>query len=158
MIRTLATSLAIWATVSVVGAQAQTAVEQLKAFYKHADARPYDASKIEPFLSEDFIDHDPSPGSASGRDYVLGVFEQLASGAPDSKHIIEFIEPIGDNKALIRWQFVGTHTGTMFGLPASRNKIDISGFELWEYNDEGQAIGLWHIEELATMFQQLAPK
>lgn len=158
MIKILVSSMAIFGASLAAEVAAQTPVEQLTAFYKVADARPYDSTKIEAFLSENFVDHDPAPGSDSGRDYVLGVFSQLASGAPDSKHVIEFIEPIGENKALIRWQYVGTHTGTMFGLPASGNKIDISGFEVWEYDDNGKAVGLWHIEELATLFQQLAPK
>lgn len=151
-------ALAVCALFAATSATADTPVERMKEFYVLADERPFDPEKIAVFLSADFVDHDPGPGSTSGRDYVVGVFTQLANGAPDSKHEIEFIEPVGDNKALVRWQYVGTHTGTMFGFPATGNAINISGLELWEFNEDGVAVGLWHIEELATLFQQLTPK
>ncbi|WP_299733277.1 ester cyclase [uncultured Tateyamaria sp.] len=146
-----ATSLALLANV----AEADTPVEIMAEFYETADERPFDPTKFAPFFADTFKDHDPQPtgGLKSGED-VATFFSGLAAGSTDSKHVIDYIVPVGDDKALVRWQFVGTHDGNMFGFPATGNAIDISGMELWEFKD-GKISGLWHVEELATMFQQL---
>ncbi|WP_299211809.1 ester cyclase [uncultured Tateyamaria sp.] len=146
-----ATSLALFANAS----DADTPVEVMTAFYEIADERPFDPTKFAPFFASTFDDHDPQPtgGLESGED-VAGFFAALAAGSTNSRHVIDYIVPVGDDKALVRWQFVGTHDGNMFGFPATGNTIDISGMELWEFKD-GKISGLWHVEELATMFQQL---
>lgn len=135
-------------------AVANDAVEQMKQFYKVADARPFDASKLKPFFSEKFTDHDASDAGHSSPEAVIGVFEALANAAPDSVHKITFIEPVSKNKALVRWKFVGSQTGELFGAPASGKKFDIAGMELWEFQN-GKITGLWHVEELMKLFEQI---
>lgn len=141
-------------------AQAQsTPVELMTEFYEIADARPMDTEKLASFIADNYVDYDSPQGGervATG-EQMAQFFASLATGSPDSKHKIEFIEPVGDNKALVRWRYIGTHTGTLFGIPATGNKIDIAGMELWEFKD-GKIVGLWHVEQLMTMFQQLSPK
>lgn len=137
---------------------ADTPVEVMTEFYQIADERPFDPTKFAPFFADQFTDYDPQPtgGLQSGED-VAGFFAALAAGSTDSKHEIDFILPVGEDKALVRWQYVGTHDGNMLGFPATGNNIDISGMELWEFTD-GKISGLWHVEELATMFQQITAK
>jgi steroid delta-isomerase-like uncharacterized protein len=159
-IMTKATNLlaAALLTLNASSALAQPPADAMAEFYRLADARPVDTKALESFFAAQFVDHDPQPGApaATGAS-VAGFYVALATGSPDSKHVIDYIEPVGNNKALVRWQFVGTHTGDMLGFPASGNKIDISGMELWEFTD-GKISGFWHVEELATMFQQLTRK
>lgn len=138
-------------------AVANDAVEQMKQFYKVADARPFDAKALAPFFSKNFTDHDASDKSHNSPESVITVFTALANAAPNSAHNITFIEPVGDNKALVRWKFVGTQTGELFGAPASGNDFNIAGMELWEFQD-GKISGLWHVEELMKLFEQIKPK
>jgi steroid delta-isomerase-like uncharacterized protein len=147
----VAASLALSAGI----AMAETPVEVMTEFYKVADERPFDPAKFAPFFADDFTDYDPQPtGGMESGEHVAGFYSALAVGSTDSKHAIDYILPVGDDKALVRWQYVGTHDGNMLGFPATGNDIDTSGMELWEFTD-GKISGLWHIEELATMFQQL---
>lgn len=136
-------------------AQAQTPVETMKAFYQVADARPFNREKLRQFYSENYIDHDDHSNKPSSSEDALALFEMLASAAPDSIHEISFIEPVGKDKALVRWRFKGTQTGPLFGIPASHNQFDIAGMELWHIN-EGKIIGIWHVEELMQLMEQLS--
>ncbi len=143
---------------SAGSAFAETPVEFMSKFYQIADQRPFVPEKLAAFFADKFVDHDPQPGaSGASGESMAGFFGALAAGSPDSKHVIEYIEPVGDTKALVRWQYVGTHSANMFGFPASGNSIDISGMELWEFTG-GKISSLWHVEELATLFQQLSKK
>ncbi len=155
LIKSICLMLVAVSNISVAG---NSSVELMKQFYKVADARPFDAKKLEVFFADKFVDYDSAEGhNVSGGEKIVNTFSELATGAPDSYHKIEFIEAVGQNKALVRWQYIGTHTGSLFGIPASGGKIDISGMELWEFTD-GKVSGLWHVEELATLFQQISAK
>lgn len=135
-----------------------TPVEIMTEFYKVADARPFNKQALETFFADKFVDHDPSDGKKeSSGAKVAATFAELASGSPDSYHKIEFIQPVGDNKALVRWRYIGTQTNSLFGVPASGNKFDIAGMELWEF-EQGKISALWHVEELATLFEQITAK
>ncbi|WP_282077342.1 ester cyclase [Epibacterium ulvae] len=133
---------------------ANDAVETMAAFYEIADARPFDGEKLSTFISHDFFDHTnnikPQQGPAGG------IFQMLADGAPDSHHEIEMIEPVGDDKALIIWRYVGTNTDGLFGVPAKTpaNAFSIPGMELWEVK-EGKITGLWHVEDILGLMNQL---
>ena len=135
---------------------AQTPVEIMKDFYKVADARPFNGDKLKAFYSEDYTDHDNHSGQPSSSEAAIELFEMLASAAPDSVHEISFIEPVGKDKALVRWKFKGTQTGPLFGIPASNNTFDIAGMELWHIKD-GKIVGIWHVEELMQLVEQISP-
>lgn len=155
MKKTLIT-LAAAATLATGSAAANDAVEVMTRFYQVADARPFDAQKLASFYADSYIDHDSHSGKPASPQDAITTFTILAEGAPDSRHDITFIKPVDDNKALVRWRYKGTHTGNLFGMPGSDNAFDIAGMELWEVND-GKIIGLWHVEELMQLFEQIAP-
>ncbi len=124
-------------------------------FYKVADSRPFNAAALAKHFSDDFVDHDPGHGSqSSDKDAAVGLYASLAEGAPDSRHEITFIEKVGTDKALVRWRFKGTHTGNLLGIPATGKSFDFAALELWEIKD-GKIVGLWHVEEIAKMLEQL---
>lgn len=137
------------------GAQANEAVKVMTEFYKTADARPFDPKALAKFYSDKHVNHDPRPNQqGTDKEDSIGLFTSLAVGAPDSRHEITFIEAVGEKKALVRWKFKGTHTGDMLGIPATGKTFDIAGMELWEIKD-GKIVGIWHVEEIAKLLQQL---
>lgn len=156
---TIRKALAAIMMVSAAAAtQAETPADTMKAFYKVADARPFDQKALAAFFADHFTDHDSQPGSAShSAAEVVGLFGMLLDASEDGVHNITFIEPVGKDKALVRWKYQGTHTGNMFGMPASGRKFDIAGMELWEFDKNGKINGLWHVEEIQKMIGQLMP-
>lgn len=145
-------------TASLNVAANESPVELMSEFYQIADARPVDSKKLASYFSESFVDHDAqhSDPKQSDAEHVVGFFAALGQGAPNSVHNIEFIHPVGDNKALVRWRYVGKHTDELLGMPATNNSFDIAGMELWEFKN-GKITGLWHVEELLTFMEQLSP-
>ena len=141
---------------SLSSVHAQSPVDFMAEFYKVADARPFDGEKLRAFYSENYTDHDNHSGQPSSREDAIELFAMLASAAPDSVHDITFIEPVGSDKALVRWKFKGTQTGPLFGMPASGKPFNISGMELWEIK-EGKIVGIWHVEELMQLVEQITP-
>lgn len=135
---------------------AQTPQKLMHEFYQIADAKPFDAKKLRTFFDDNFVDHDShDPSKPNSADDVVALFGMLAAAAPDSRHDLTFIKSVDGNKALVRWKFVGTQTAPLFGAPASNKRFDIAGMELWEFKN-GKISGLWHVEELMKLFEQIS--
>jgi len=136
-------------------ALANDAVRTMTRFYEIADARPFDVRAFEKMYADDFVNHDPRPNvRGSFKQDSIALYTSLANGAPDAVHEITFIKPVGDNQALVRWKFKGTHTGPMLGIPATGKRFDIAGMELWEVKN-GKVTSIWHVEEIAKLMRQL---
>lgn len=131
-------------------------VELIKQLYSIADSRPVDEEAILELLSEDFKDHNnlDEDRQITDRDFVKGVFRELAVGFPDGKHQFEMLEPLADNKGMVYWEFTGTNSGSFFGAPASGNTVSYRGVDIFRVRD-GKFTDIWHIEELLSLNNQM---
>ncbi|HEY6813207.1 MAG TPA: ester cyclase [Propionibacteriaceae bacterium] len=84
-------------------------------------------SVIDEIAAEDFVELDPLPGQAPGRDGLKTFLETVAFPAfPDQQWVTE--EQIADgNKVVSRFTFYGTHQGTFMGIPATGRRIAVKG-------------------------------
>jgi hypothetical protein len=90
---------------SVNAAAAETLVEVMIEFYVIADRRPFDASKLVPFFADELTNYDSQPGAPKAPGASMAGFNAtLTSGVTEPRHVIVYIEPVGDNKALVCWQ------------------------------------------------------
>lgn len=150
----LAGLTAIFLTTS---AFANNAANLIKEFYTTVDDKTKSVEALSIFFADDYVDHDRSPSAPEGvpdRAVTLNLFSELKSGFPDAIHTIEILENIGDDRAIVYWTFYGTNTGSFFGAPASGNKVEINGVDIFRVKD-GKFIEQWHVEELLTLFQQI---
>lgn len=111
-----------------------------------------DADAIRRLYAEDYLDHDPMPGTAGG---VEGVVQQIqiltgafSNGNTEIKDVIE-----DGDKVCVRWSFTGTHTGDFMGTPASGNKVAIQGIEIHRIEDGKIAEGWTTVDVIALMMQ-----
>jgi len=141
---------------STAVAGATEATDLLSKFYEVADSRPFDRAKLAEFYADDMVDHNGHDGQ-NAKQSALDTFTALAAGAPDSRHELGMVEPVGDDKVLIYWRYKGTNTDGLFGSEANGNTFDIAGFEVYRVED-GKIREFWHVEELASMGEQLATK
>ena len=156
------TLIAAAATALTVGAaqtaSANEAVTLMEQFYEVADTRPFDRSALAGCYADGFVDHHPNP--AIPADAPVGLLYQLlADGAPDSVHNIEMILPSGDDTAIVVWSYEGTNSNTLFGIPSQdpAAAFAIAGIEIWKAKD-GKLTEFWHVEDIAGLMAQLAPK
>ncbi|MBL6649098.1 MAG: ester cyclase [Flavobacteriaceae bacterium] len=67
-----------------------------------------------------------STGDITGIDAFRDYYNNYLKGFSDAEFIFVDIFAQGD-KLVKHWNFKGTHDGEMFGIPATNNKVDISG-------------------------------
>ena len=65
-------------------------------------------------------------GNITGIEAFRDYYNNYLTGFSDAE--FNFIDIIGQGDQLVKhWNFKGTHDGDMFGIPATNNKVDISG-------------------------------
>ena len=81
----------------------------------------------------------------------------MAGYRPDSildrVDIIEDIIAKGDRVWAV-WSLTGTHTGTLYGFPATGNKIDITEMAVWRLKD-GLVAEHWYFADDLSLLRQL---
>jgi steroid delta-isomerase-like uncharacterized protein len=89
------------------------------------------------------------PSREVGKGFVIGLLEAF----PDINYTIEDMVTQGD-KIVSRWSATGTHTGSLFGMPATNKKATMIGITIFRVAD-GQIAELWDVWDQAGLMQQL---
>ena len=76
----------------------------------------------------------------------------FVNGAP-GRHVVEDLIAEGD-KVVGRITAYGTHTGELFGVPATGREIRVSGIAIWRISD-GKIVEHWHETDGLGLMQQL---
>jgi predicted ester cyclase len=58
------------------------------------------------------------------------------------------------DKVLTRWRFRGTHTGPLYGNPASGSKISVGGFHIHRIVD-AKIVEIWALGDFYSLLQQM---
>lgn len=105
-------------------------------------------------LAPDFVVHGTSPSLPDGDAAALGqAFQAFAAGVPDLNYEILSTHVSGDF-VTVRGTVTGTHTGPLFGMPATGTKIEFGAIDIHRIVD-GQVVESWHVEDFATMLRQI---
>ena len=104
-------------------------------------------------MSPNVVDHTPMPGMAAGADGVRQIFEMLWSAIPDMR--VEIHDQIAeDGKVVTRKSFVGTHRGTLFGVPPTERDVHIDLIDIVRVSD-AKIVEHWNIIDSYGLMQQL---
>ena len=74
---------------------------------------------------------------------------------PDGTATVDDQIAEGD-KVLTRWRFRATHTGPLYGNPASGHAISVSGFHVHRIVD-GKIVEVWALGDFYSLLQQMGP-
>jgi hypothetical protein len=86
-------------------------------------------SAIDEIAADDYVEPDPRPGQAPGRDGLKAFLEtKLFPAFPDGQWIDEEQGAEGD-KVVTRFTFYGTHQGTFMGIPPTGRRVAVGGTE-----------------------------
>lgn len=111
------------------------------------------SGRADAFLTEDFVDHDPGPGSDPGRAGVGAKLAGLRAAFPDGCFTPRIIVASGDMVA-VRSRFSGTQTGALGALPASGRSVEVTFHDFYAMRD-GRIREHWHVFDAAGMMSQL---
>jgi len=82
--------------------------------------------RTDEFVIEDFVELDPFPGQAPGREGLKAVILQMRSAFPDIHWAVDEMVAEGD-KLVTRFTWTGTHQGEFLGVSATGRPVSIKG-------------------------------
>ena len=88
-----------------------------------------DPRVVERYFAPDFVSHNLPPGFPPGSEGVRRFFTTFAEAMHDVRVTIDAIVAEGDLVA-VRTTTHGTHTGTLFSIPASGRQLAIDGTDI----------------------------
>jgi predicted ester cyclase len=112
-----------------------------------------DLAAVDEFYAPNVIDHNPSPGQASG---VAGQKEGVTNfraAFPDLRTKNDDIVAEGD-RVVLRWSGRGTQTGSLFGIPATGRQATFTGIEIYRL-ENGKVVERWGEFDVFGILQQL---
>lgn len=153
---TLLLIFAIGITVGWVGTQVFKApVTDNKAlasrFYEVFNQGNFDA--LDEFVASDYVDHNPAPGQAAGREGLKQALIPFKKAFPDMQIRVEDAIAEGD-RVVMRLKAVGTHQGEFLGNSPTGKRVEIDAIDIWRAAG-GKLVEAWHLEDLLGLMQQL---
>ena len=151
----------------MVGCQDQEAMAELEEFRAQASVEEQNIALIKRFyeawnsgeiealneiVSPDYVWH-----QTSGQDLSLEQMTELLKSQivafPDRNFILEDILAKGE-KVVLRYIYKGTHKGDIEDFPATGNKFEITGIEIYQVKNR-KIIETWEANDSLGFYQQL---
>ena len=128
--------------------------EIIRNYFKIIDeaGKTGNASIIDDFLSEDFVEHNPFPGISANREGWKQAFKMFAEATPGYHVIDDLIAE--DDKVAAHITAYGKHVGTIFGIPATNKEFSMKGITIWRLRD-GKIVEHWSQTDMVGMMIQL---
>src|SRR5215204_6727587 len=108
---------------------------------------------IDEICSEDFVDHDPLPGTGADRAGLHDFVKLVRSAFPDLETTVDDIIAEGDRLA-VRSTFRGTHEGDFMGIPATGKKLEVSNYDFVRFEND-MCVEHWGTIDSAALMEQL---
>jgi len=108
---------------------------------------------IDELCAENFVDHDPLPGTGPDRQGIHDFVKLVRSAFPDLQTTVDEIIAEGDRIA-VRSTFRGTHEGDFMGIPGTGKKVEVSNYDFVRFEND-QAAEHWGTIDSAALMEQL---
>ncbi len=108
---------------------------------------------IDELVDEDYVEHTMMEGFPPGREGLQSFVQTLHAALSDVHAEAERVLVDGDQLAW-RWRMTGRHTGESMGIPASGNRIEITGNDVGAMRD-GKLVERWCEQDMLSLMTQL---
>jgi predicted ester cyclase len=128
---------------------ANTFVERFDMIFDSVD----NLSIANEIFAPDFVGHlslAPELDVEGWKGYVASFW----AGVPDAVQEVNAVI-VGEDRLVLRVNYHGTHTGTLFGIPATGNPISMNGIGIFTFNEDGLATENWAVLDLASVYAQI---
>jgi steroid delta-isomerase-like uncharacterized protein len=105
-------------------------------------------------VTDDFVEHEESPGLAPTKEGVLQFFRMYRTAFPDLRMDTEEVLVSGD-KTVTRARATGTNEGELMGMPATGKRVDAQLIDIMRFNGTGLICEHWGLVDMLSMMQQL---
>ena len=124
----------------------------LRRFYEEFWTRG-DVGVIDEIISDDYVDHQPLPGSPGGKAGFADLVRMWKRGFPDGGETVDALIAEGD-LVVGRFTFRGTHNGEFMGLAPTGRAVTMTGIDVVRLVD-GKIVEFWYAEQLHDLLRQL---
>ncbi|GAB3401659.1 hypothetical protein GCM10027318_09430 [Massilia agilis] len=109
---------------------------------------------LDELLATDYINHSPStPNPPAGPAGLKPIVQAMRAGIPDLHYdILDMV--VAPDKVAVYTRVTGTHSGELFGMPASHRKIDVRQMQV-EWIRDGRIWQHWRITDEAALVRQI---
>ena len=104
-------------------------------------------------VAENFVELDPLPGQAQGREGLKQILAMFFAAFPDLHWTVEEDAAEGE-KLWSRFTWRGTHRGDFLGVPATGNQVEVNGVVI-DRIVEGKMVDSRILMNALTLMQQL---
>lgn len=137
------------------GASGVMSVEEADAFVARFDQvfNIPDLDVLDEIFSQDYVGHLPLAPviDLQGlKDYI----DTFRAGVPDMIQTTHQVI-IGEHELVVRVTYTGTHTGTLFGVPATGNPIVMEGIGILRFDDSGLVVENWAVLDMIGVLAQI---
>jgi steroid delta-isomerase-like uncharacterized protein len=105
-------------------------------------------------LSDDFVEHEETPGLEPTKDGVKAFFRMYIAAFPDLRMDPQDVLPSGD-KVVARVRATGTNQGEFMGMPATGKSVDVELIDIMRLGGDGLVHEHWGVFDALLMMQQL---
>ena len=113
----------------------------------------HDLDALDEIVADAYVDHNPGPGQAPGRDGLKQVFMLFQAAFPDLQIVVDNLVAEGE-RVSSRQTARGTHSGEFLGLlPTGKHVTYIAMDE--HRVAPGKIVESWHVEDLLGLMGQL---
>ena len=111
----------------------------------------HDPDLVDRFVADEYRNHNAfvADGREANRQFWAAFFAAL----PDVSVTTEDLVISGD-RVVGRFVYRGTHTGDLWGIPASGKPVEMRSIDIWRVED-GMFVEHWDELNLLEMFQQM---
>jgi steroid delta-isomerase-like uncharacterized protein len=109
--------------------------------------------RADDLVKEDFIELDPLPGQAQGREGLKAILAALFSAFPDMHWTVQEVVAEGA-KVVTRFVWTGTHRGPFLGIPATGRSVEVKGVVIDRLED-GKMADSRILMDTFSLMQQL---
>jgi steroid delta-isomerase-like uncharacterized protein len=109
---------------------------------------------LDELLTPDYLNHSPStPNPPRGPAGLKPIVAAMRDAVPDLHYdILDMV--VASDKVAVSVRVTGTHTGPLFGLPATGKRIDVRQMQI-EWIKDGRIWQHWRITDELTLLRQV---
>lgn len=112
-----------------------------------------DLDVLDEIFSPDYVGHlplAPEIDLQGLKDYI----DTFRAGVPDMIQTTHQVI-IGEQELVVRVTYTGTHTGTLFGVPATGNPVVMEGIGILRFDDNGLVVENWAVLDMIGVLAQI---
>ncbi len=124
-----------------------------KRFYEEV-MNAHNLANVKSYCTNDFIDHNPSPGhTGKGLDDLTAQLNEMLTALPDLHVSADFM--VAEEDTVVAYlTMTGTNTGPFGNMPASNKSVKINGVDIVHIKD-GKATERWGVFDDLSLMTQL---